>query len=99
VTIEANHIDDSYIYAIFVGNADGVKIIGNSIGQTFVRGTAYDAGQLYGIKPDSAILVGRSRNVEINNNTVARGKVAKTAVAVDATCDKGTVRVGNNRLT
>jgi len=30
---------------------------------------------------------------------VARGKVAKTAVAVDATCDKGTVRVGNNRLT
>src|ERR1700731_3305595 len=99
MTIEGNHIDDSYIYAIFVSNADGVKIIGNSIGQTFVRGTAYDAGQLYGIKPDSAILVGRSRNVEINNNTVARGKVAKAAVAVDGTCDKGTVRVGNNRLT
>jgi len=99
VTIEGNHIDDSYIYAIFVSNADGVKIIGNCIGQTFVRGTAYDAGQLYGIRPDSAILLGRSRNVEINNNTVARGKVAKTAVAVDATCDKGTVRVGNNRLT
>lgn len=99
VTIEGNHIDDSYIYAIFVSNADGVKIIGNSIGQTFIRGTAYDAGQLYGIKPDSAIFVGRSRNVEINNNTVARGKVAKTAVAVDGTCDKGTVRVGNNRLT
>jgi parallel beta-helix repeat protein len=99
VTIEGNHIDDSYIYGIFVGNADGVKIIGNSIGQTFIRGTAYDAGQLYGIKPDSAIFVGRSRNVEINNNTVARGKVAKIAVAVDGTCDKGTVHVGNNRLT
>jgi Right handed beta helix region len=99
VTIEGNHIDDSYIYAIFVGNADGVKIIGNLIGQTFIRGTAFDAGQLYGIKPDSAILVGRSRNVTIDNNTVARGKVAKAAVAVDATCDKASVRVGNNRLT
>jgi parallel beta-helix repeat protein len=99
VTIEGNHIDDSYIYGIFVGNADGVKIIGNSIGQTFIRGTAYDAGQLYGIKPDSAIFIGRSRNVAIDNNTVARGKVAKTAVAVDGTCDKGTVHVGNNRLT
>ena len=92
--IEGNHIDDSYIYAIFVSNADGVKIIGNSIGQTFVRGTAYDAGQLYGIKPDSAIFIGRSRNVAIDNNAVARGKVTKTAVAVDPTCDKGTVRVG-----
>jgi hypothetical protein len=29
----------------------------------------------------------------------ARGKVAKTAVGVDATCDKSTVRVENNRLT
>jgi Right handed beta helix region len=98
VTIEGNHIDDSYIYAIFVGNADGVKINGNTIGQTFIRGTAYGAGQFYGIKPDSAILVGRSRNVEISNNTVARGTVAKTAVAVDATSDKNTVRVANNRL-
>jgi hypothetical protein len=99
VTIEGNHIDDSYIYAIFVNNADGVKIIGNLIGQTFIRGTAFDAGQLYGIKPDSAIFVGRSRNVQIDNNTMAPGKVAKTAVAVDPTCDKGSVRVGNNRLT
>jgi hypothetical protein len=99
VTIEGNHIDDSYIYAIFVSNADGVQIIGNAIGQSFIRGTAYDAGQLYGIKPGSAIYIGRSRNVAIDNNTAARGKVAKTAVAVDATCDKATVRVGNNRLT
>jgi len=38
VTIEGNHIDDSYIYAIFVSNADGVKIIGNTIGQSFIRG-------------------------------------------------------------
>ena len=98
VTIESNHIDESYVYAIFAGNADGVRISGNSIGRTFIRGTAYDAGQIYGIKPDSAIFIGRSRNVEIGNNTVARGKVAKTAVAVDGTCDKGSVRVGSNRL-
>jgi len=99
VTIEGNHIDESYVYAIFVGNADGVKISGNTIGRTFSRGTAYDAGQIYGIRPDSAIFIGRSRNVEIGNNTAARGKVAKTTVAVDGTCDKGSVRVGSNRLT
>ena len=52
VTIEGNHIDDSYLYAIFVDNADGVKITGNVIGQTFIRGSAYDAGKLYGIKPN-----------------------------------------------
>jgi hypothetical protein len=98
VTIEGNHIDDSYLYAIFVSNADGVKIDGNAIGQTFIRGTAFDAGQLYGIKPDSAIYVGRARNVAISNNSIAHGKVTKTAVAVDATCDKATVHLANNRL-
>ena len=98
VTIEGNHIDDSYLYAIFVSNADGVKIDGNAIGQTFIRGSAFDAGQLYAIKPSSAIYVGRARNVAISNNTVVHGKVAKTAVAVDATCDKATVHLANNRL-
>ncbi len=98
VTIEGNHIDDSYLYAIFVSNADGVKIDGNAIGQTFIRGTAFEAGQLYGIRPDTAIYVGRARNVTISNNTIARGKVAKTAVAVDATCDKATTHLANNRL-
>ena len=99
VTIEGNHIDDSNIYAIFVANADGVKIIGNSIGQTFLRGTAYDAGQFYGLKPNSSILIGKSRNADINNNTAASGKVTKAAVTVDASCEKATVRVANNRLT
>ena len=99
VTIEGNHIDDSYIYGIFVANADGVKIINNEIGQTFIRGTAYDAGQLYGIKPNSAIYIGRSRNVTVNGTTIAHGRIAKTAVAVDATCDKGSVHVGSNKLT
>src|SRR6202035_418906 len=79
VTIEGNHIDDSYIYAIFVANADGVKIEKNAIGQTFLRGVL-DA-------------------VTISNNTVARGRIARAAVAVDASCDKPSVRLGNNRLT
>jgi parallel beta-helix repeat protein len=99
VTIDGNHVDDSYVYGIFVANADGVKITNNTIGQTFVRGTAFDAGKLYGIKPDSAVFVGRSRNVTIAGNTMAHGRVAKTAVAVDATCDKGSVHVGSNKLT
>jgi hypothetical protein len=98
VTIEGNHIDDSYAFGIFVANADGLKITGNAIGQTFLRG-AFDAGQLYGIKPDSGIYVGRSRNVTIDNNTVAHGRVARVAVAVDGTCDRKSVHVGNNRLT
>jgi len=98
VTIEGNYIDDSYGYGIFVSNADGVKISGNVIGQTFLRG-AFDAGKLYGIKPDSAIYVGRSHNVTIADNSVAHGKIAKSAVAVDATCDKPTTHIGNNRLT
>ena len=32
-------------------------------------------------------------------NTVARGRVTKTAVAVDRTCDMGSTHVGNNVLT
>jgi hypothetical protein len=87
----------SYIYGIFVANADGVKILGNAIGQTFLRG-AFDAGKLYGIKPDSGIYVGRSSNVTIANNIVAHGRVARIAVAIDGTCDKNSVHVGNNRL-
>jgi Right handed beta helix region len=99
VTIENNHIEDSFIYGIFVSNGDGVKIAGNAVGQTFVRGTAFDAGQLYGIKPDSGIFVGHSRNVTVSGNSVAHGRVTKTAVTLDPSCDKPTLHVGNNRLT
>jgi hypothetical protein len=99
VTIDGNHIDDSFIYGIFVSNGDGVKIVNNAIGQTFVRGTAFDAGQLYGIKPDSGIFVGHSRNVTVGGNSVAHGRVTKTAVTLDPSCDKPTLHVGNNKLT
>jgi hypothetical protein len=54
VTIEGNRIDDSYIYAIFISNGDGISIVGNV---TFIRGSALGAGQLYGINPDSAIFM------------------------------------------
>jgi Right handed beta helix region len=97
VTIQGNRIDNSFIYGIFVGNADGVKIIGNIIGQTFIRGS-FDAGQFYGETPNSGIFIGRTQNAEIANNTVARGRVAKVAVAVDRTCVKESVHVGNNSL-
>jgi hypothetical protein len=99
VTIEGNRIDDSYIYAIFVSNGDGVRIVGNVIGQTFIRGSTFGAGQLYGVNPDSAIFIGRSKNAEISDNVVARGRVTKAALAVDRTCDAHSIRVGNNRLT
>jgi hypothetical protein len=89
VTIEGNRIDDSYIYAISVSNADGIRITGNVIGQTFIRGSAFDAGGRFGVHPDSAILIGRSRNAQISGNTVARGRVTKAAVAVDRTCGMG----------
>jgi len=98
VIIEGNHIDDSYIYAIFVSNADGVKIAGNVIGQTFIRGNTFGAGDYYRIKPNSAIYVGRARNVEISNNVAARGHIAANAVAIDPSCDKRTVHLAGNRL-
>jgi Right handed beta helix region len=97
VTIQGNRIDDSFIYAIFASNADGVRIIDNVIGQTFIRGS-FGAGKLYGATPNSAIFIGRSKNAEIRNNTVARGRVTKTAVAVDRTCVKDSIHVGNNVL-
>ena len=99
ITIEGNRIDDSYIYAIFVSNADGVRITGNVIGQTFIRGSTFDAGQRYGVHPDSAILIGRSKNAQISGNTVARGRVTKVPVAVDRTCEMSSVHVENNKLT
>jgi hypothetical protein len=99
VAIESNRIDDSFIYAIFVNNADGVRIVGNVIGQTFIRGATFGAGQAYGVSPMSAIFIGRARNAEISNNTAARGRVTKAVVAVDRTCDKGSIHVANNKLT
>ncbi len=98
VIIEGNHIDDSYIYAIFVSNADGVKIAGNVIGQTFIRGNTFGAGDYYHVKPNSAIYVGRTRNVEISNNVAERGHIAANAVAIDPSCDKRTVHLAGNRL-
>jgi hypothetical protein len=98
VVIEGNRIDDSFIYAIFVSNADGLRIVGNTIGQTFIRG-AFDAGGLYGIKPGSGICIGRTKNAEIRDNTVARGRVAKAPVAVDRSCESASVHVANNKLT
>jgi hypothetical protein len=41
----------------------------------------------------------RARNADIRNNEVARGRVTKTAVAVDRTCVKRSIHVGNNVLT
>jgi hypothetical protein len=72
---------------------------GAVIGQTFIRGNAFDAGGRFGVHPDSAILIGRSRNAQISGNTVARGQVTKAAVAVDRTCDMGSVHMENNKLT
>jgi hypothetical protein len=99
VAIEGNRIDDSYIYAIFVSNADGVRIVGNVIGQTFIRGAAFGAGELYGVSPMSAIYIGRSRNADIKDNVAARGRVTKAVAAVDRTCDKSSVHLENNKLT
>ncbi|HEV2550716.1 MAG TPA: right-handed parallel beta-helix repeat-containing protein [Stellaceae bacterium] len=98
VVIEGNVIDDSYIYAIFVTNADGVKLIGNKIGNSFIRRSAFGAGKLFGVAPDSGIFIGMTRNAEIHDNTVARGAVVKRPVAIDRTCPKNTVTERNDRL-
>jgi hypothetical protein len=98
VTISGNQIDESFIYAVFVSNADGVKITNNVIGQTFVRGATFGAGGLYSVAPDSAIYIGMAANAEISGNMAARGRVTKQVVGVDHTCDRASIRVGNNRL-
>lgn len=98
VTIEGNKIDDSYVHAIFVTNADGVKIIGNIIGQTFIRGSAFGAGRLYGIAPNSGIFIGMTRNAEIRSNTVAKGVVTKTPATIDRTCPQSTIMARDNSL-
>jgi Right handed beta helix region len=98
VAITANRIDDSFIYAIFVANADSVRITDNVIGQTFIRGGAFGAGERYGVNPSSAIFIGRAKNVEVSNNVATRGRVTKVAVTIDGTCDKNSVRVAKNRL-
>lgn len=97
VTISGNRIDDSFIYAVFVSNADGVRITDNLIGRTFLRG-AFDAGGLFGVAPNSAIYIGMAANAEISGNTAARGPVTKQVVGVDRTCDRGSIRGANNRL-
>jgi hypothetical protein len=74
-----------------------VKIIDNVVGQTFIRGS-FDAGQFYGATPDSGIFIGGSKNAEITNNKVARGRVVKVAVAVDRTCVKDSIHLANNVL-
>jgi hypothetical protein len=98
ITIQGNRIDNSFIYGIFVGNADGVRIIDNFIGQTFIRGS-FDAGKFYGETPNSGIFIGRSRNAQISHNSVARGRIAKTAVAVDSSCVRESIHLANNLLT
>jgi hypothetical protein len=97
--IIGNKIDDSYIYAIFVKNADGLKVIGNMIGSTFIRGHAFAAGELYGVAPSSGIFVGMTKGAEIRNNTVAKGVVTRTPVIIDRTCLKNTIMVHDNTLT
>ena len=98
VTISGNRIDESFIYAVFVSNAVGVKIADNIIGRTFVRGSAFDAGGLFGVRPNSAIFLGMVQDAEIVGNTAARGAVTKQVLAVDPTCDRASIRVGNNQL-
>ncbi|MGL1255104.1 hypothetical protein ACSTLX_25570, partial [Vibrio parahaemolyticus] len=63
-----------------------------------VRGNLFGAGEFFHIKPDSAIFVGRARNIEISNNVVARGHITTIAVAIDPSCDKHTVHLAGNRL-
>jgi hypothetical protein len=93
ITIQGNRIDNSFIYGIFVGNADGVRIIDNVIGAAVFMPANFMA------KPRTAAsFIDRSGNAEISNNSVARGRIAKAAVAVDRTCERQSIRLANNVL-
>ncbi len=98
IVIENNKIDDSFLYGIFISNADHVKIKNNIIGSTFIRRQAFGAGQLYNIHPNSGILIGMSKNIEITDNTVTKGVITNKVVTFDKSCDKDTITLQNNIL-
>lgn len=97
VLIAGNTIDDSYLYGIFVSNGNHVEITNNIIGNTFIRGSAFDALQLYNVVLKSGILVGMSKFIDITDNIVRRGAVATQVFELDR-CDLATVKASGNIL-
>ena len=91
-------IDDCYLYGIFVSNADHVEIRNNVIGNMFKRGAAFAAGQFYSVVPDSGILIGQSKYVDIRDNSVRQGAVATKVFDIDKTCDLSTITTRGNVL-
>ena len=93
ITIEGNTITNSYGWAMQIMNADGITVRNNKIGDTFIWGETFNMGEKYGLDPDSAIVVIRTKNARFTGNDIATGKIAKKPVAVDDTCEAGTVWV------
>lgn len=92
ILIEGNTIDDSYAAALEITNAEGVLVRRNTIGATYLRGSAFAAGRKFGIVPDAAVVVAMARDVALVGNSIATGPVARRQVSIHPSCD-ASVRV------
>lgn len=87
LVIEANAIEDSYGAALEITLASGVAVRGNTIGRTFLRGSAFAAGRNVGLVPDAAVIIAEASHVMLSGNTIATGPVATRAVGIAPSCD------------
>ena len=94
ILIEKNTITNSRVYGIFASNCDGITIQNNIISNPFINGIG-KVGASYGLKPDSGIFVGMSKNVTVTGNTVTGGGKVSKAVEIYSNCS-GTIKNSNN---
>lgn len=84
--IEDNTIEESFGAALEITNAAGVLVRGNTIGRTFLRGSAFAAGRNVGLVPDAAVIIAEASDVTLADNTIATGAVATRAVGTAPSC-------------
>ena len=86
ITIEDNTILGSHTYGIVVTNAEGVTIRNNTIVDPFYDGAGV-AGGVYKTPADSAILIGKAKDITVTGNTVtAKHPDVTQAVSFHETC-------------
>ena len=84
--IEDNTIEESFGAALEITNAAGVLVRGNTIGRTFLHGSAFAAGRNVGLVPDAAVIIAEASDVTLADNTIATGAVATRAVGTAPSC-------------
>lgn len=93
VTIADNTVTRCAVCGLFLTNVSDVTVSGNTFTQTNARPPLH-AGGVYGLEPNSAILVRDADRVTFRGNTVSRlGKYADRAVRIDPSADEKSIDV------